>query len=97
MIVETVIQLRPSNQPMFVGVLLFSKHFFISNFTSMEMAFLFIEALPSKVQLKLGGHNEGQKVLKKITQMKESKCSTIQYDVQLVNVNKAVNDGTRLS
>lgn len=41
------------------------------------------------VRLKLGCHN-GQKVLQKTTQMKENECSSIKYDVQLTNINKAV-------
>lgn len=59
-------QLRPSVLPMFTGVLPFSEHFTVSDFTSIVMAFLYSHALPSEESLLfLGGRIKGTKLQKK--------------------------------
>ena len=62
----TVEQLRPSDRPMFIGVSPFLDRLVMFNFTSMVMAFLFFDALPSEESaLRFGAITKGKKFKKR--------------------------------
>lgn len=81
----TVESLKSSRWPMFVAVSPFPERLTKSNFTSIEMAFLFSFFSRSNTTRRdltvLMSDNEGQNISANITQTKVGECTTIKYGV----------------